>query len=147
MTVFCCFNPQWLTWQFLDSSRNYSHRKSLIYVFVITAGDHLLLDCAACLDEVSSGFEFQDLNSLFCFIPPQVHDFALQPGPPAHQRGHHLPQRGQVHPAEDNPEVRAPGSLLKEGQWPSGHHKQKQNLFALTTATGADLPAVVSNGD
>lgn len=80
------------------------------------------MDCAACVDEVSSYFEFQHLNGLFCFLP-QVYNFALQPGPPAHQRGHHLPQRGQVHPTKDNSEVRAPGDLLKEGQWASGHHE------------------------
>lgn len=79
------------------------------------------MDSAACVNEVSSHFEFQRLNGLFCFLPPQVHDFALQPGPPPHHRGHHLPQRGQVHPAEDSSEVRAPGDLLKEDEWASGH--------------------------
>lgn len=34
------------------------------------------MDSAACVNEVSSHFEFQHLNGLFCFLPPQVHDFA-----------------------------------------------------------------------
>lgn len=78
------------------------------------------MDSAACVNEVSSHFEFQHLNSLFLFLPPQVYDFALSPGPPANQRHHHLPQRGQVDPAKDGPEVRAPSLLLKKGEWARG---------------------------
>jgi len=69
------------------------------------------MDSAACVKKVSSHFEFQRLKGLFLFPPPQVHDFALSPGPPADQRHHHLPQRGQVDPAKNDSEVRA-ASLL-----------------------------------
>lgn len=48
------------------------------------------MDSAACVNELSSHFEFQCLNGLF--LPLQVYDFALSPGPAANQRHHHLPQ-------------------------------------------------------
>lgn len=83
------------------------------------------MDSAACVNEVSSHFEFQQLNGLFLFLPPQVYDFALPPGPAANQRHHHLPQRGQVHPAKDHPEVRAP-SLLEILLFIKGLKKKKK---------------------